>query len=433
MERVIFKDLLHWKNSKYRKPMILQGARQVGKTWLMKEFGKRHFEKVIYLNFEKETTLQDLFKLNYDCNRILTFIEIYSNTKIDSDTLLIFDEIQESKGGLTALKYFNEERPDISILCAGSLLGIALKQQSSFPVGKVDFLHLYPMDFNEFLMATNHQELLTLLQQKDWQTITLFKEKLIELLKTYYLVGGMPEAVYYYSQENDLEGVRTIQENILNAYEQDFSKHAPADVVPKIRMIWNSVVSQLAKENKKFIYGLVKESARAKEYEFAIAWLEDYGLIRKIHQVTKVSFTLKAYQDLKNFKIYILDVGLLCAMTQLNPKIILEKEQLFQEFKGALTEQYVCQQLITKNHKQLFYWTAEKGMAELDFLVERGNQIFPLEVKASENLQAKSLKVFAQKHPTLPCLRTSLSNYREESWMTNVPLFGIGIFLNASN
>lgn len=425
MEREIFQELIAWKNSKYRKPLIIKGARQVGKTWLMKSFGERFFKKVIYLNFEKENELKNLFELNFNTKRIVSFIEIYANTKIDKETLLIFDEIQESKGGLTSLKYFNEEMPQLSIICAGSLLGIAMKQKTSFPVGKVDFLNVYPLNFSEFLHATENSNLLKLFEEKDWETISLFKERFIQLLRVYYFVGGMPEAVNYYIHEKDLNGVRSIHENILNAYEQDFSKHAPNEIVPKIRMIWNSVVSQLAKENKKFIYGLLKESARAKDYEFALAWLEDYGLIKKVHQVSKVNFPLKAYQDLKSFKIYILDVGLLNAMANLNPKVVLEKETLFQEFKGSLTEQFVCQQLINKNRKRLFYWASDKGMAEIDFLLEKENQIIPLEVKASENLQAKSLKVFAQKNPTIHCWRTSLSNYREESWLTNLPLYGI--------
>lgn len=425
MERAIFHELITWKNSKYRKPLIIQGARQVGKTWLMKTFGERFYTNVIYLNFEKESDLKSLFELNFNTARILSFIEIYANKKIDDDTLLIFDEIQEAKEGLRSLKYFNEEMPELSIICAGSLLGIALKQKTSFPVGKVDFLQLYPLSFTEFLLATNNSNLIQLIDKRDWVAISLFRERYIQLLKLYYFIGGMPEAVNYYITENDLNGVRTIQQNILNAYEHDFSKHAPNEIVPKIRMIWNSVVSQLAKENKKFIYGLLKESARAKEYEFALAWLEDYGLIRKIHQVTKVNFPLKAYQNLKSFKIYILDVGLLTTMANLNPKSILEKETLFQEFKGSLTEQFVCQQLISKNRKQLFYWTSETGSAEVDFLVEKENKIIPLEVKASENLQAKSLKIFAQKNPSIHCWRSSLSNYREESWLTNLPLFAI--------
>ncbi len=421
-------QLLEWKNSKHRKPLLIYGARQVGKTWLIKTVGETQFKNFIYINFEKEIHLRNLFETDYNPERIIKLIEIHANQKIEiGSTLLIFDEIQEAKGGLTSLKYFNEELSELHLIAAGSLLGIALKQQTSFPVGQVEFLYLNPMNFGEFLKAKGKTSLLELLQEKNWEYIETFKSQYIQLLKQYYFVGGMPEAVKCFALEEDYNQVRTIQKNILSSYEQDFSKHAPAEIIPRIRMIWNSVVSQLAKENKKFIYGLIKEGARAKDFEMAISWLEDYGLIHKIHRTNKSNVPLAAYNDLGAFKIYVLDVGLLGALANLNQKVLLEDNALFNEFKGALTEQYVLQELIQNRKNQFHYWSNDSGSAEIDFIFENNSRIIPLEVKAGENLQAKSLKTFSNKHPEIHCYRTSLSNYREENWLTNIPLYGIGI------
>ena len=420
--------LIEWKNSKHRKPLLIYGARQVGKTWLIKTFGETQFKNFIYINFEKEIHLRNLFETDYNPERIIKLIEIHANQKIEiGRTLLIFDEIQEAKGGLTSLKYFNEESSELHLIAAGSLLGIALKQQTSFPVGKVEFLYLNPMNFGEFLQAKGKTSLLELLQEKNWEYIETFKAQYIQLLKQYYFVGGMPEAVKSFAIEENYNQVRIIQKNILASYEQDFSKHAPTEIIPRIRMIWNSVVSQLAKENKKFIYGLIKEGARAKDFEMAISWLEDYGLIHKIHRTNKSNVPLAAYNDLGFFKIYVLDVGLLGALANLNQKVLLEENALFNEFKGALTEQYVLQELIQNRKNQFHYWSNDSGSAEIDFIFENDSQIIPLEVKAGENLQAKSLKTFSIKHPEIHCYRTSLSNYREENWLTNIPLYGIGI------
>ena len=420
--------LKKWKDSKSRKPLLIYGARQVGKTWLMKTFGKTEFTNCIYINFEKEIQLRGIFETDYNPKRIIKLIEIHADQKVEiGSTLLIFDEIQEAKGGLTSLKYFNEELSEMHLIAAGSLLGIALKQQTSFPVGQVEFLYLNPMNFGEFLKAKGKNSLLELLQEKNWDYIETFKSHYLQLLKQYYFVGGMPEAVKSFALEEDYNLVSTIQKSILTSYEQDFSKHAPSEIIPRIRMIWNSVVSQLAKENKKFIYGLVKEGARAKDFEMAISWLEDYGLIHKIHRTNKSNVPLAAYSDLGAFKIYVLDVGLLGAMANLNQKVLLEENVLFNEFKGALTEQYVLQELIQNRKNQFHYWSNDNGSAEIDFIFENNSHIIPLEVKAGENLQAKSLKTFSIKHPEIHCYRTSLSNYRQENWITNIPLYGIGI------
>jgi len=420
--------LKEWKDSKNRKPLLIYGGRQVGKTWLMKNFGKTEFSTYIYINFEKEIQLRGIFETDYNPQRIIKLIEIHANQKIEfGKTLLILDEIQEAKGGLTALKYFNEELPELHLIGAGSLLGIALKQQTSFPVGQVEFLNLYPLNFGEFLKASGNTSLFNLLIEKDWSLIETFKSKYINLLKQYYYVGGMPEVVNSFIEDEDYNKVRTIQQNILTSYEQDFSKHAPSEIIPRIRMIWNSVISQLAKENKKFVYGLIKEGARAKDFELALSWLEDYGLIYKIQRTKKSNVPLAAYSDLGIFKLYIIDIGLLGALGNLNARILVENDSLFNEFKGALTEQYVLQELIQMKKNQVHYWSNDSGSAEIDFIFEQDSKIIPLEVKASENLQAKSLKTFSLKYPEIHCYRTSLSDYREESWLTNIPLYSIGV------
>jgi len=426
MERKAEKKLLIWKDSPSRKPLLVTGARQVGKTWLMKKFGANSFENMLYVNFEKEIPLRTLFEQDYQPTRIVKVLETYFNQSVISGkTLLIVDEIQEAKGAITSLKYFREELPEQHLIGAGSLLGIAMKNQTSFPVGQVEFLNLCPMDFDEFLRATENQRLAELIFQNDWQLLENLKTKVIELLKTYYYVGGMPEAVLTYSINQNLQEVRSIQESILQAYEQDFSKHAPLEIIPRIRMIWNGLVGQLSKENKKFVYGLIREGARAKDFEMAINWLSDYGLIHLVHRTKKANFPLAAYSDLQAFKIYALDVGLLAAMGNINSRTLIEKEQLFTEFKGALTEQFVLQEFKSEGMKQIYYWANDTGSAELDFLLEFENKILPIEVKASENLQSKSLKTFSSKYPDIHCFRTSLSNFRNENWMTNIPLYGV--------
>ena len=426
MYRVAIEKLYQWKESKYRKPLIIEGARQVGKTWLMKEFGKKAYANTVYINFDSNSRMADLFASDLDTERLIMGIELYSGQKIDPhNTLLIFDEIQEVPRALSSLKYFYENAPQYHIVCAGSLLGIALHGGTSFPVGKINFLKLYPLSFREFLMATIGERFAGLLDSQDYSMITSFKQTYIDALKQYYFVGGMPEAIQCFAEEKDYNEVRNIQQRILNAYEQDFSKHAPAEIVPKIRMIWNSIPSQLAKENKKFIYGLVREGGRAKEYESAIMWLSDCGLIHKISRINTPGIPLKAYEDLKAFKLFLVDVGLLGCMTGLRQSILLDGSDLFVEFKGALTEQYVCQQLKTIDNLGVYYYTNDRGSCEIDFVIDTGEQILPVEVKAELNLKAKSLKTYREKfHPQFS-VRTSMADYRQEDQLVNLPLYAI--------
>lgn len=426
MYRYAIEELLKWKEKINRKPMIIQGARHVGKTWLMQEFGKKAYTNTVYINFEDNVTMENLFSYDLDKKRLIIAMELYSGQKIDPDnTLIIFDEVQEVPRALTSLKYFNENAPEYHIVCACSFMGIALHQGTSFPVGKVDFMSLYPLTFKEFLMATGKERFAELLDQQDYQMITSFKQIYIDALKQYYYVGGMPEAVQCFTNYNDYNEVRNIQKKILLTYDNDLSKHARNEIVPKIRMLWNSIPSQLAKENKKFIYGLVRTGARAKEYETAIMWLSDCGLIHKISRVNQAGIPLKAYEDLKAFKIYLLDVGLLGCMTGLKQKTLIEGNSLFVEFKGALTEQYVCQQLKAIEDLNIYYYTNERGNCEIDFVIDRDNQIIPIEVKAEENLRAKSLKTYNEKFSPDSCIRISMSDYRREDWVINLPLYTI--------
>lgn len=431
MYRTAIVQLSQWKMKKNRKPLIIRGARQVGKTWLMKEFGSTEYENYVYINFDNNVRMKQLFEGNLDVRRLVTGLELYAGRKIDAaNTLIIFDEVQEVPKALAALKYFNEDAPQYHIVCAGSLLGVALHQGTSFPVGKVEFLDLYPLSFYEFLLATNKSAHVEILQKKDFDMATTFKQDYADYLKHYYYVGGMPEVVQAFADNNDFNEVRDIQNRILAAYEQDFSKHAPHDVVPRIRMLWNSIPAQLTKENKKFIYGLVKEGARAKEYELALLWLTDCGLVHKIHRVTAPNLPLKAYEDLKAFKLFLVDIGLLSCMVGLRQDVILDGNDLFIEFKGALTEQYVLQQLATIKNVSTYYWTAERGTAEVDFVIDDGRDVIPVEVKAETNLQAKSLKVYREKYNPRRAIRTSMADYRDEGWLLNIPLWAIGTLGN---
>jgi predicted AAA+ superfamily ATPase len=425
MKRTLENKLLAWKNSPNRKPLVIKGARQVGKTWLIKEFGNKHYKQLAYINFESNKALKNIFLDDFDISRILLAIQIETGISITEETLIVFDEIQESVGALTSLKYFQENAPEYQIISAGSLLGIAMTKESSFPVGKVEFLNLYPLDFEEFLDALGETDLLSLLQKTDWDMMKVFKTKLVQLLKQYYFTGGMPEVVLNYSRNQDFNEVRSIQQRILDSYFQDFSKHAPNEIVPRIRMLWNSIPAQLAKENKKFIYGIIKQGARAKDYEMALSWLFDCGLVHKVNRVSKAGIPLKAYEDFNAFKLFLLDVGLLGAMVDLDVKTLLEGNKLFEEFKGAITEQYVLQQLIAKNLTP-YYWTADGATAEIDFLLQHKGKIIPIEVKSEENLKAKSLKLFSDKFKPCLALRTSMSDYRKEDWLTNIPLYAVG-------
>lgn len=426
MYRDKMNELKKWKNSPTRKPLIIRGARQVGKTWLMKEFGKQYYKKCAYINFDDNSRMDKLFEDDFDLDKIIQGLKIESNVNIEPEnTLIILDEIQETPKALKALKYFYENANQYHIVSAGSLLGVAIHEGTSFPVGKVDFLDLAPLSFFEFLEALGEENLLQLLKENDFDMIGVFNSKLKEFLKLYYYVGGMPEAVNSYAQNKDLKEVRKIQKRLLEAYEQDFSKHAPSNIVPRIRQLWNNIPTQLAKENKKFIYGLVREGARAREYEIALSWLIDCGLVYQINRVTTSKVPLSAYQDFNAFKLYLLDVGLLSAMSGIDAKTLLEGNDVFEEFKGSLTEQYVLCQLKECTDLDVFYWSSDTGTSELDFITQIGKDNVPIEVKASENLQAKSLKSFVQKYETKFNVRTSMSDYRNDDWITNIPLYCI--------
>ena len=393
MKRNAIKYLYQWKASNDRKPLIMLGARQVGKTWLMQEFAKEAYTRSAYVNFEDNEMLREVFAHDFDIPRIINSIQWSTGVSIDENTLIILDEIQEAPRGITALKYFAEKAPQYHVVAAGSLLGIAMHQNDSFPVGKVDFMHLYPLTFFEFLDAIGESRMVELLMSKDWNMITMFRNKFEECLRQYYLVGGMPAVVQSFASEGNLSEVRSIQKGILEAYERDFSKHAPAIEVPRIRMVWKSIPSQLAKENKKFIYGAVKEGARAKDFELAIEWLKDAGLMG--------------------------------AMSNIPAQSLLEGNVLFSDFKGALTEQYVLQQLKEKSSLSIYYWSAENSRGEIDFLVQDEEKIIPIEVKAEENLQAKSLRVFVERNQGLKGMRLSMSPYREQDWLANYPLYSV--------
>lgn len=426
MKRFAMIQLERWKEKESRKPLIIRGARQVGKTWLMKEFGRLHYQNTVYINFENNKAMQSLFQSAVTPEDLVAGLEIYAGHKIEpGTTLLIFDEIQESPGALTALKYFNEEMPQYQIVCAGSLLGVALHPGTSFPVGKVEFMDLRPLSFFEFLDAIGRGQYVSALQEGSYSVASSFRQEYELRLKQYYYVGGMPEAVFAFARNSDYHEVRDIQERILSAYEQDFSKHAPHDIVPRIRMVWNSVPAQLARENKKYVYGMLREGARAKDYELALLWLSDCGLVHKVHRVSAPKTPPGAYEDLKAFKLYLLDVGLLSCMSGLSQQVLLEGNRLFSEFKGALTEQYVLQQLKALGTYKTYYWTPERAIAEVDFVVADGDEIIPIEVKAELNLQSKSLKVYREKFSPRISVRTSMAEYKKEEGLISLPLWGI--------
>lgn len=426
MQRFLMEDLIQWKNKSNRKPLILKGARQVGKTWLMKEFGRLNFKKVAYVTFYNNQRMKKVFEDDYDIERILININIETHTEVTpEDTLIIFDEIQEAPRALESLKYFCENASEYAVIAAGSLLGVAIHSGISFPVGKVDTLELHPMNFREFLLAMGEDALAKLLEKDDMGILADFNEKYIFWLKNYYYVGGMPEIVQYYSEHKNYDEVRNMQNLILEQYENDFGKHTSANELPRIRMVWNSIPLQLAKENKKFFFGKIKEGARAKDFELAIEWLQDCGLIKKVYKVSKPAVPLKAYIDFSAFKLYLLDVGLLGALSELDAESILEGNAVFVEFKGALTEQYVLQQMVSDMKYTPYYYAGEKSTYEVDFLVQKNKNIVPVEVKAEENLRAQSLKVYCEKFKPEYAVRTSMSNYREQEWMVNIPLYAI--------
>lgn len=425
MRRKAIEQLYRWKASADRKPLVVQGARQVGKTWLMQEFAKEAYKKCAYVNFEDNDMLRHLFDNDFDIERILSSLSWATGVDIDTDTLIILDEIQEASRGITSLKYFREKAPQYHVVAAGSLLGIAMHHHDSFPVGKVDFMTLYPLSFFEFLDAVGEGRMVDLLRKGDWPMVTMFRSQYEDRLRQYYYVGGMPGVVSAFVASGSMEEVRTVQKGILESYERDFSKHAPATEVPRIRMVWRSIPAQLAKENRKFVYGVVKEGGRAKDFELAIEWLKDAGLIYKVNRCKKGLLPLAAYEDFSAFKIYLSDVGLMGAMSNLPAHILLDGSAMFTDFKGALTEQYVLQQLMADDRLSVYYWSADNSRGELDFLVQRGSDILPVEVKAEENLKAKSLRSFVERNPALHGVRLSMSPYREQDWMTNYPLYSV--------
>lgn len=422
MERTAISELYEWKKRPDRKPLIVRGARQVGKTWLILDFAGKAYNKYVYVNFEEDDVLNQVFENDFDIERIINTISIRKDTDVDTDTLLIFDEIQAAPRGVTSLKYFCEKARQYHVIAAGSLLGIAMHQTDSFPVGKVDFVDLAPLSFHEFLLAMGEKRIASLLEKRDWNMVAMVKDKLTTLLKTYYYVGGMPEAVESYRRRSDFAEVRRIQNNILDTYNNDFSKHAPISEVPRIRMVWNSIASQLAKENKKFIYGMLREGARAKDFGVAIEWLRDAGLIYKVSRTKSGELPLNAFEDFNIFKIYLLDVGLLSAINKLTADTLIVGNEIFNTYKGALTEQYFFQQIRDKVDF-VYYWSAENSRGEIDFIVQKEGKVIPIEVKAEENLRAKSLAAFVAKYPGLHALRFSMSDYRELNWMTNIPLY----------
>ncbi|MDD4226613.1 MAG: ATP-binding protein [Mariniphaga sp.] len=420
-------SLKRWKEDKFRKPLIVRGARQVGKTWLLQEFGRTFYNKFVYVNFEETPALQNIFSNDFDIERIITVLQIQAQTTITAeDTLIVFDEIQSAERGVTSLKYFCENAPQYHVIAAGSLLGMGLHSQVSFPVGKVDFLDLRPLSFYEFLLSLNESALVDALIAKNWDVVSVFAEKLKEYLRYYFYVGGMPEVVSAFAETRDWQLVRRIQNRILNSYEGDFSKHAPNETVPRIRMVWQSIPSQLAKENKKFVYGVIREGARAKDFELAIQWLVDCGLLLKSHRISKPGIPLAAYQEISAFKLFLHDLGLLGAMAGLDVRTIIDGDEIFTEFKGALSEQFVMQQLRLNSERYIGYWTNEKSTSEVDFVIQEEGKVIPVEVKSGENLRSKSFRLFCEKYKPLKAIRTSLTDYKEEEWMTNVPLYGIG-------
>ncbi|MBR6179096.1 MAG: ATP-binding protein [Bacteroidales bacterium] len=429
MYRTIIEDLKRWKSSKRRKPLILSGARQTGKTYILKYFGKTCYKNCVYINCENEKDMKDIFSQDYNVKRVLNMLSAISGEKIEkNETLIFLDEIQEIRGGLTSLKYFCEDAPDYHIVVAGSLLGIALHGETSFPVGKVDMMTLYPMTFNEFMIAIGQEPLLDFVKSKDWMSITPLRNRYIEYLRQYYFVGGMPEAVAAFIENADFLEIRTIQTNIITAYKTDISKHAPKSEIQRIELVINNIPSQLAKENKKFVFGALKQGARARDFEIAIRWLQDCGIVHKVCKVSKPDMPLTFYEDQSAFKLYFCDCGLLGVIMHAPVNQILISNNIFTEYKGAFTENFVLQQLKADKNLEVFYYANEKSTLEIDFLVQLDDQMIPIEVKAEENLKAKSLKSFVAKNAVTHGIRFSMSNYMEHEWMTNIPLYAIGGF-----
>ena len=424
MERDIMKKILDWNNSEKRKPLIIMGARQVGKTWVMKEFGKRYYKNTVYVNFDNAGSIKDIFEKDYEISRIIMELSIYSGVRINSDdTLIIFDEIQENKKAISALKYFYENAPEYAVMAAGSLLGVSMHEGVSFPVGKVKLLNIYPLSFREFLLALGKDMWVEEIDSGNYEALNSVRDSIVDILKHYYYVGGMPEVVNNFIENRDFIETRSLQKDIVALYEKDFGKHTPSDELPRLSMVWNSIPTQLAKENKKFFFGHIKKGARSKDYELAIEWLLNCGLIYKVNNISRPYIPIKSYVDFSAFKLYCLDVGLLGAMSDLSVKTILEGNKIFTEFKGALTEQYVLQELVSENDIHPYYYSETKSEGEIDFIIQKDDVVVPIEVKAEENLKAKSLKIYNEKYKPQYAIRTSMANYRREEWLINIPLW----------
>lgn len=428
MERLILNDLIRWKNSKYRKPLILKGVRQVGKTWILKEFGKRCYENTAYFNFDENIELKQFFETTKDVERILQNLMLAGGQRIVPEkTLIIFDEVQDCPEVINSLKYFHENRPEYHVACASSLLGIALTKPSSFPVGKVDFMQINPMSFTEFLMANGDEKLVKFAEGIEViePIPDAFFNPLYEKLKMYFVTGGMPESVAMWTQERDVEAMQKALSNMIGAYERDFAKHPDRKEFPKISMLWKSIPSQLSRENKKFIYKTIKEGARAREYEDALQWLVDADLVKKIYRSTAPGLPISAYDDLSAFKIYLVDVGLLRRLALLAPSAFAEGNRLFTEFRGALTENYVLESLTNQFEAVPRYWSQVNPPYEVDFLIQRENDIFPVEVKAEANTKSKSLKKYQEKFGNRAKLRVrfSMDNLKLDDDLLNIPLF----------
>ena len=432
MKRTLYNQLVEWKNSSARKPLILEGARQVGKTWLMKEFGKNEYENMVYINCADEDFAKSLFMRNLKPDRILRDIVANTRQRIEpGKTLLIFDEIQEAPNGITSLKYFCEDAPEQHVIAAGSLLGVIHHPGESYPVGKVNILRLYPMSFEEFLWARGYEKLAEILNTCEWDSIEVLQSTLEDLLRQYFYVGGMPEAVLDWTTHEDILNIREIQNRIINSYANDISKHAGVES-ERIRMVWSSIPAQLAKDNKKFIYGAVKKGGRAKDFEVAIQWLVDAGLVHKIYRSKSPEMPLKFYEDFNAFKLFLLDVGLLGALTNASPAQMIVNNDVFKEFKGAFTENYVLQQIITDRFLSISYFSKDNSKIEIDFLVQTYSRLIPVEVKAEDNVKSKSLRQFitidhAEKQ--LKGLRCSMRPYIDQGWMENIPLYSIAAYI----
>ena len=421
--------MIEWKESDERKPLIVLGARQVGKTYSLLDFGKQHYKYVAYINCDENEQAKNLFVQDYNMERVLFAIAAIAGVPVvPGDTLIILDEIQELQKGLASLKYFCENAPEYHVCVAGSLLGITLRHGESFPVGKVDMIRMFPMSFTEFLIARGRNLVAEQLQKKNWYMLTGLHLTLVQMLREYYLVGGMPEVVKTYLKTNDPNSVRKVQNNILIAYRNDIAKHTTDEESKRIGIVWRSMPSQLSKENKKFIYGVAKKGGRAKEFEVAIQWLIDAGLVIRVGRASSPTMPLKVYEDLSAFKLYLLDVGLLGAMAEVDPATLILPNDM-KEGKGMFTENFVCTHLAASIEQSIFYYSKDNSPMEIDFMIQHGTNIVPIEVKSEENLKSKSLSVFLQQHENMHGVRFSMSPYREQERMTNVPLYGAGVYL----